>query len=116
MKKSDKKKKCKFREVRAVVSICGDYCAWHESDISSEYIFGDEFSIHSDFIDSMEEDEDFDFKYSKFNKKKNNTKKDLDNIVEDYIDNYSGDYCDYEIKTILLKMKGDGIVQEYLQI
>ena len=106
-------KKKEFEEVEAVVSICGDYCAWHETSIRIQYLFGD-FPIDLDMISTLENSEEIEFDYEEFKNSKKNSKKHLDKKVQKFIDNYDGDYCDYEIQTILVKFKDGSIIQKYI--
>ena len=90
-----------MKEVEAVVSVCGDYCAFHEMMLTVDYVYGDN-PIIFDVLEGMDElenlsDEDI----------KKMDKNELDKKVKEYINSFddSGDYCDYK-NAIVLEYKG----------
>ena len=80
--------------VEAVVSISGDYCAWHEVGIRCEHIFGSGcpgflYEVVSDYQELSEEEmEAMDAET-------------IDKTVRDFIEKYESDYTDYTIATVL---------------
>jgi hypothetical protein len=100
-----------FKEMEAVVSICGDYCAWHEASVYVDYIFG-----YSKYPESFEDEfcERLGIKHEDINKINDETR---DNIYREIIEEseYS-DYCDYEIRKVICEFRENKIINTYMQI
>jgi hypothetical protein len=90
-----------MNQSRIVVKICGDYVAFHEMYIGVPYEFGtcNQLGVLTS-MSKVVKDDKLDNIIDKINKKKQLTNKEqglLDEIVEEYVDNYTGDYCDLTI-------------------
>jgi len=82
---------------RLVIQACGDYVAFHEMDIDVVYEFGT-----CNIINILEEikDDRLELICDKIDKDEQLTNEEqelLDEIVEEYVDNYTGDYYDLTI-------------------
>ncbi len=93
-----------YKTVQGIVRICGDYCAWHETSLVVDYIFGDH-PIQYDIFESIRD----------FNSD-NKPKDELDEAARKYVENYNGDYCDYGIRTILLEYEDGNITNKWIAI
>jgi len=91
------------KDVKVVLRACGDYVAFHEMSLYTEYVFGttQNTDIFENIIDCDEVSEEVKTLISKiWDGNVEITKeqqKELDSLVENFIKNYDGEYCDYEI-------------------
>ena len=89
-----------MKEVEAVVSVCGDYCAFHEMVLSVDYVYGNN-PVIFDVLEGMDElehlsDEDI----------QKMDKNELDKKVKKYVNSLDiGDYCDTK-NTVVIEHKG----------
>jgi len=99
-----------YKELQAVVRICGDYAAWHEIGIYCEYVFG-----YRDTLDDIGKAvcEKLDIDWDEL---ENIELSDLEAHIHGIVQEDEGDYCDIEIKTVLCKIKDGEIVGTYLSI
>jgi hypothetical protein len=92
-----------IEEVTVVLRACGDYVAFHEMSLYVEYVFG---SVeYSEILENVIDDGNTPEEICKLIEEIWEDKKDisteeqqiLDDLVEKFVSNYEGDYCDYAI-------------------
>jgi uncharacterized protein YheU (UPF0270 family) len=100
---SERKLETKIIEEKSVVlRACGDYVAFHEMSLYVEYVYGE--CSNMDIFENITEcsnisEEDKKLVLDIWNENKIPTadeQKTLDNMVDKFLENYEGDYCDYE--------------------
>ena len=114
-----KKGKEMFTKNKAVVSMCGNYCAFHEITFYVEWIFGETYYAEDNMPEylckKLKLDNDCD--WDDDNPLLKQDKKVLDKMVEEYIKKHNRDYCDLQIKTVLEETDNNGnTIGLYLKI
>ena len=101
----------KFVTVQGVMRMCGDYCAWHEASIYCEWIFGDEYGYEGDLSESICESNDIEWEdYEKLSK----SEKDV--LATSTVEKYDGDYCDYDISSMVVEIQDGEILNKYMSV
>ena len=98
-----------FSKVKVVVSMCGDYVAFHETDIYISYIFGDYFYIEDDNIYEYLIDKLF-LNWDDEDILEKQDKQELDKLVQIYMDDFEREYCDMRICDGVVEVDNNGNV------
>lgn len=111
-----------FKKVNGIISISGDYCAFHEMSCSVIYVYGYGECGYSDtmcehYTEYMNIDfGDDDVEEVAYQSFKKLTIDELDKVADDFINTwkYDADYSDYQKTKIIIEVNdSDKIVNSY---
>ena len=96
--------KKEFVEVKGIVSISGDYCAWHEASVSVQWVYG-EYFYYEDMIGEYM-CEALDCEWDELEKQ---DKEKMDKLAKEYVASYESDYTDIENAPVLLEIRNGDV-------
>ena len=111
---------------KVLVKISGDYCAWHEVNLSVLYIFGDVKDINYDYRTSILYDDYIaEFLAKKLNIESEEieekdlmkiSKEELDRLIEEFVKNFEYDsYNDYKISDAIIELEDKKIKNVFVK-
>lgn len=98
-----------FIEAEGVISMSGDYCAWHEASIGVDWVYGKYFYCEDMAGEYLCEELDCDW-----DDLKNQDKATMDEAIRKYVNDWQTDYTDIENGPVLLEIV-DGEVKKVWQ-
>ena len=104
-----------YKKLIGVGQICGDYCAWHETSIYCEYIYGHPNTLGDNMGEKVCEELDIELEDLKRITDSEKIKK-IDTIVKQAVKDCDGDYCDMEDQTFLCLISDGNIIETYLEV
>ena len=93
-----------FIEAQGIITISGDYCAWHEASIGVDWVYGKHFYCEDMVGEYICDELDCDWE-----ELKKQDKEVMDKLAKEYVSDFQGDYTDIENSTVLLEIRNGDV-------